>query len=90
MSVTLLAHSATSAGWSPRRRIGCNSPARLQTRGARTTLTDEEATRRRQHRWEARELTATLLTHIQPLTARRAIGDVIYADEVRDAQAMRG
>ena len=56
----------------------------------RTTLTDEEATRRRQHRWEARELTATLLTHIQPLTARRAIGDVIYADEVRDAQAMRG
>lgn len=51
---------------------------------------DEEATRRRQHRWEARELTAALLEHVRPLTARRESGEVIYSDEVRDAQAMRG
>ena len=51
---------------------------------------DEEATRHRQYRWEARELTATLLTHIQPLIVKRAVGDVVYADEVRDAQGMRG
>jgi hypothetical protein len=51
---------------------------------------DEEATRRRQHRWEARELTEALLEHVRPLTARRESGEVIYSDEVRDAQAMRG